>query len=232
MFRWLANLFRRRTPPAPEAPPSPAEVWDEFPLVAWLPADQNPFGVRVLDVRPFTGSVLATTEDAAVAAKFNALRHATGSEHRGRPPADALAADCDLRYPLEGDAPPDGPLFVAEQMEDKWDVSYHDGYLYFARSWTGELIFRAAADFLDGEAVISRVEGSAARSYGEPGFAVQIVDFLMKSHVLGREVPHPLPASFPEDVRALALYSFGEYGRRARFGTRADTTTIRLPEEG
>ena len=36
----------------------------------------------------------------------------------------------------------DGPLFKATVMEDKWDIYFHEGYLLFARSWTGSLIYK------------------------------------------------------------------------------------------
>jgi hypothetical protein len=46
------------------------------------------------------------------------------------------------------------------------------------------------------------------------------IDFLIVSHVFGREIPHPLPSAYfersPED---LALFSFSEFGRRGLYGT-------------
>ena len=122
----------------------------------------------------------------------------------------------------------DGPLFVARQMEDKWDVYLYDGHLYFARSWTGDLVYRAAVEFRGDEAVVTGVEVGRARAGDDPGLAVRAVDFLLKSHVHGREAPHPLPRGLPEDTRALAVYSFGEYGRWAWYGSFEDTTRVRV----
>ena len=56
----------------------------------------------------------------------------------------------------------DGPLFVARQMEDKWDIYLYDGHLYFARSWTGELVFRAVIEFAAPQAVLTTVEANRA----------------------------------------------------------------------
>jgi hypothetical protein len=105
---------------------------DPFSQLNWLEPDQNPFGLRVLDCRPFSTSMISTTKDAAIAAKFTYLRTTTGEEHKGKSPDDALTVRCDLRYPLSSE-PKDGPLFLAEQMEDKWDIYLHDGHLFFAR---------------------------------------------------------------------------------------------------
>jgi hypothetical protein len=119
---------------------------DLFSQLTWLGPDQNPFRMRVLDCRPFSTTMISTTKDPAIAARFNALRRENGEQHRGQHPADPLAVPCVLSYPFNGESR-DGPLFVARQMEDKWDVYLSDSTLYFARSWTGELAFRAAVEF-------------------------------------------------------------------------------------
>jgi hypothetical protein len=200
---------------------------DIFTQLAWLGPDQNPFGMRVLDCRPFSTTMLSATKDPSIAARFSRLRGASGEEHRGRHPEDAVVARRDLAYPFNGESR-DGPLFVARQMEDKWDIYRYDGHLYFARSWTGELVFRAAIEFKEKEAVISEVEASRAKVMDDPGLVVRMVDFLMKTHLYRWEAPHPFPPGFPEDKKTLALYSFSEYGRWAFYGSFEDTTKVRV----
>jgi hypothetical protein len=199
---------------------------DIFSQLAWLEADQSSFGLRVLDCRPFSTAMISTTRDPNIAARFNQLRGSTGEEHRGRHPEDALAVPCDLSYPFGGEGK-DGPLFVARQMEDKWDIYLYDGHLYFARSWTGDLVFRAAVEFREREAVITEVEASRAKVMDQPALAVRMVDFLVKTHLYHKEAPHPFPQGYPEDIRHLALYSFSEYGRWAFYGSFEDTTQVR-----
>src|ERR1700682_3897273 len=104
-----------------------------FTTLTWLGPDENPFHLRVLDCRPFSTTMISATKDAAIAARFSQLRSASGEEHRGRHPEDAVVARCELSYPCNGESR-DGPLFVAQQMEDKWDIYLYDGHLYFARS--------------------------------------------------------------------------------------------------
>jgi hypothetical protein len=218
MFEWLSRLFRRRERPVAQG--------DIFSQLAWLGPDENPFHIRVLDCRPFSTAMISTTQDPSIAARFGQLRSASGEEHRGRHPEDAVVARCELSYPLNSESR-DGPLFLAQQMEDKWDIYLYDGHLYFARSWTGDLVFRAAFECKEKEAVITAVEASRAQVMGDAALAVRAVDFLVKTHLCRQEAPHPFPQGFPEDKKALAVYSFSGYGRWAFYGSFEDTTKAR-----
>ena len=53
--------------------------------------------------------------------------------------------------------------------------------------------------------------------------AVREVDYLIKSHILRRTVPHPLPSTVQKDPNTVALFSFSQYGNICCFGTFADT---------
>jgi hypothetical protein len=75
-----------------------------------------------------------------------------------------------LSYPFNGESK-DGPLFVAQQMEDKWDIYLYESNLYFARSWTGDLVLRAAIVFKEKVAAITEVE--ASRVMDDPALAVR-----------------------------------------------------------
>jgi len=73
---------------------------DLFSQLRWLEPDQNPFGLRVLDCRPFSTTMISSTKDQNIAARFMQLRRASGEEHRGRLPEDAVIARCELIYPF------------------------------------------------------------------------------------------------------------------------------------
>ena len=195
-----------------------------FKMLTWLEPHASRFGVRCLDCRPFSQSMLSTTDDPKIVARFSALRASDGHEHAGMSPSNAVFVETNLTYRYDGDSE-DGPLFVAEVMEDKWDIYLYDGYLYFTRSWTGELVFKARVEFGPGRASVSLVE-IADRAAEDEAFALRQVDFLIKSHVMGREVPHPLPPDMPEEIETIALYSFSSYGRKASFATFEDTTCL------
>ncbi len=192
--------------------------------VRWLEPAESPFGIRVLDCRSLTQTVTAVTQDQAVAESYCRLRGSQGLECRGQVPEGADPIPCDLRYAYAG-AAKDGPLFKAQQMEVKWDIYLHEGFLYFCRSWTGELVFRAGLAITGREAAVSGVEATTTPE--DPSLPVREVDFLIKSHIFGQEAPHPLPASLRPDPREIALYSFSRYGRRALYGSFEDTTRRR-----
>jgi hypothetical protein len=203
---------------------------ETFEQLSWLEQDQNPFGLRVLDCRPFCTTMISTTKDPKIALSFNRLRGSTGVEHRAQHPADPVTVPCLLSYPFRAEST-DGRLFVAGQMEDKWDIYLHDGTLFFARSWTGDLVYRAAIEFRGGEAVVTAAEASRSRVGDDLTLAVRVVDFLVKSHLYRKEVPHPLPHGLLDDKKTIAVYSFSEYGRWGSYACFEDTTTAK-PAQG
>jgi hypothetical protein len=110
-------------------------------------------------------------------------------------------------------------------MEDKWDIYLYRPYLYLARSWTGNLIYRALTHFADDSSSIAEIAYDQSANEN-PEFAVCAVDFLLKSHVLGLVVASPLPPGAPRDPEDIARYSFSEYGRNTAFATFADTRDL------
>ena len=86
----------------------------------WIPANECTFGIEVFDCGEFCQNMASMTSDPDVAAKFVGLRSSNGEEYRGQLPSNPLAIACQLSYPFSGEAN-DGPLFKAEEMEDKWD---------------------------------------------------------------------------------------------------------------
>ncbi len=209
---------KKSTPPASDA----------LSGVHWVSGDDNPFGVDLLDCRSFSQSMLAVTQDSTVAESYATLRGSSGEQYRGRAPEDSRACDCDLHYPHKGDTR-DGPIFKAEAMEDKWDIYLYDGDLYFARSWTGELEYRAHIVFHDDGATVVGVDARRTLVESDPAYPIAAVDYLIRSHLYRLAVPHPLPKSVGQDPRELALFSFSQYGRFGLFGTFAYTTRLQLP---
>lgn len=185
----------------------------------WLSPQENPFRMEILDCRPFAQTMIALTQDPEISARFLQLRRSFGEDLRGCKPEGARHIACHLAYPYQGEVQ-DGAVFKAETMEDKWDIYLYDGYLYFARSWTGDLVFRARLEFQPGLARVTTIETARPN---EDAFLVQQVDYLIKSHLFRREAPHPLPRDFGRDAEKLAVYSFSEYGRRGLYGSLANT---------
>lgn len=201
-----------------------ADERGQRPDLRWLEASQNPFGMRVLDCRPVTRRWLSVTKNPDMAERFATLRSSTGLEHIGKTPSGADRVDCGMDYPFDGGVKA-GPLFRAQEMEDKWDIYLYDGVLYFARSWSGDLAAIARIEFGD----TARITWAAAAMSGNcpdgAPYPIRVVDFLIKSHLHRRIVPHPLPIGLRDDPMQLAGHSMSLFGRWALFATFEDTTT-------
>ena len=178
---------------------------------------ENPFNKRVLDVRPLTWNVVASTTDKAIAEKYLKLRNSDGYDLVGSSPSDALTTKCDLSYPHNGEDLR-GIVFKADSMDVKWDIYIYDSVFYFSRSWSGALIYKARATISDTKIHISSVE--YARGAADAELAVQNVHFLIKTHALGGVYPHAIPKSIPDDPEQIAAYSFSELGNKACYATR------------
>lgn len=105
-------------------------------------------------------------------------------------------------------------------MEEKWDIYLYDGRVYFSRSWTGTLAFVAELTEDDDALRIARIWAPGSN---EPTHSVRQVDYLVKSHLYKRRVPHPLPDDLEKDPDVVAMYSFSQYGRLCSFGSFGDT---------
>src|SRR5262245_45724492 len=189
-------------------------------------AAESPFGVEGWDCRAFTHHMVSTTGNAEIAQRYVQLRSSRGDEYRGKLPVAGRRLSCNLSYrysrPLS-----EGPLFKSEQMEDKWDIYLFDNVLYFARSWTGELLFCAEVVYEIGRLHLTAI---VAGGNHDPAFAHRVVDYLVKSHLQGRDAPHPLPTGLPPVPDQIAAFSFSMFGRRCSFGTYTDTTITELDE--
>lgn len=169
--------------------------------------------------------MVSTTANAEIARRFVQLRPSRGDEYRGQAPAAAHHVSRNLSY-VYPKHPSEGPLFKAEHMEDKWDIYFFDNGLYFARSWSGELAYKAEIRYDAGRMDLTKI---AIGGNQDPIFAPRVVDYLVKSHLLNHDAPHPLPVDLPATPDQIALFSFSMFGRRCSYGTFADTITIQLP---
>lgn len=185
-------------------------------------AADNPYGVDLWDCATFTQSMISTSSDPGVAARFAQLRTATGNEHRNQLPSNASVTDCVLTHPVAHGLS-DGPLFKATEMEDKWDIYFYNPHIYFARSWGGQLMYRATVRCEDQFMIVTQIQFAGDQ---ELEFSRRAVDYLVKTHILGALAPHPLPADLPAAPMQVAAYSFSRFGRRCAFGTYADTTAL------
>jgi hypothetical protein len=104
-----------------------------------------------------TMNVVATTEDRKIAEQYVRLRASDGRELIARQIRDAIRIPTSLRFPHNG-APLEGVVFKSDEMEAKWDIYFYQSIFLFARSWTGELRFRAWASVGPDEIRVTQIE--------------------------------------------------------------------------
>ena len=201
----LETLKKNTASQSEEAPPK----W----LSKYNPC--NPFSLNGFDCHDYVRSLLSTTLNQDVALSFGSLRNSDGQNLRGSRPENAIEIPCMLSYEHGGEIS-EGILFKSAVMEEKWDIYLYDGCVYFCRSWTGKIAFVAEISPVERSLQVSRIW--AADSY-EPALAIQQVDFLIKSHIYKRQVPHPLPSDLQRESDAVGMYSFAQYGRLCSFGS-------------
>ncbi|MCG3126626.1 MAG: hypothetical protein CHACPFDD_01477 [Phycisphaerae bacterium] len=206
---------------------------DLLRLCQWHDADSTPFGVRLFDCRPFCESMISTSADPDVAARFVTGAAAPLSAHAKVPIGGAITATCDLGYPCHRLAE-EGMIVRAEEMEYKWHAYQSDSELLFVRSWTGQLVARGTFRHEKNRwLVVDRVDVDATMCQADPALAAQQFDFLVKAMVYSSLACHPLPPSIPDDATQIAMYSFSVYGRHGGIASFADTlaTPVLLPNQ-
>lgn len=190
----------------------------DLTTVRLLPPQESPFGVSVLDCRPVTQNLVSTTASIDIAARFTSLRSSSGDLLDRIQLPHVLETPNGLRFPFDGAGQPNGPVFRARIMEEKWDLFVRGGRLFCLRSWTGDPVYAAQLVWTTGEWTIAEV--SRAQGIDEdPSRSIQVVDYLVKSHLYNLAAPHPLKTTLRGDDQALAIASFSEFGWRALYGT-------------
>lgn len=201
----------------------PPKVGAECEFKWYDPGAGNPFGIRFLDVRDFTWNVAATTDDRQIAETFNAQRKSDGQDLITANIEEAQSVECSMMFPHNGDVL-EGIVYKADSMDVKWDIYIYDSVFLFARSWTGQLQYRAFAEIGDIYIRINKIE----TSHDHIETAPQAIYFILTTHAMQRVLPHTIPRSTPNDAQQIALLSFNMYGKIACYATYEDIIQIAI----
>ncbi|MEJ2884380.1 hypothetical protein [Pedobacter sp. GR22-6] len=187
--------------------------------------EHNPFNTRILDIRNFTQHMLAFTEDKSVAETFNQQRHSIGQELIGIKMPESKAINVMLVYPHDG-SKIEGAAYKAKCMEDKWDIYGWDNTIYFTRSWTGEVVYRAFINITDTNFAIQKIEYIPDQyNADDQSLVVNNVHFLIKTLAFGSIYPHKVPANLINQ-KDIALYSFNQFGHNCWYATYNDILDV------
>ncbi len=200
----------------------------EKPDLQWFTPEQNPWGVRLLDVRPVTLTMISTSSDPDCAANALSFGRDDGRSFIGAEPVVKRTVPSSLRY-RKPSVLPDGALFKPSVMEHKWALFYLQKQIICVRSWQRKVVAVAettdAGEFLE----VVRIHGVFDEEQEPQEYTARFFDFLIRTHALGLEWPAPLPDE-GEDAWRAAMWCFACFGNLATCAT-PDVLLAGVPEE-
>ena len=185
----------------------------------WIEAKDNPFNVRIFDCREYAINMISSTKNQEIVHNFLQSRKSNGQEYIGKFPEGGAKCNVELNFNTKGKKIPDGILFKAQKMESKWDIYKYADFIFFVRSWTAELVY--VCNYIPTEAgfkVNLVVLDERKINQNDPHFEFKVLEFLIRSHILGLQVPHPLPKELKNENEAILGYSYSIYGNRGYYG--------------
>lgn len=199
--------------------------------VTWIEAEENHWGVRVLDIRPLLArGMIATSTRIAEAVNAMSYGAENGTAFIGCEPESLRLVDIGYKYPLERWLD-DGALFRPKVMEDRWAIFVVHGRLLFVRSWTREVRVIADVELEESSLRVTRAHGFFLRADESEDFTRCALDFLIRAYVLGVAHPAPFPETATEsDLEQLALDTVSAFGPRALFGADAALWPVPSPQ--
>jgi hypothetical protein len=205
------NWFKKRkTQPEPGA--------FQLPPIRWLEPANNPWGVRVLDVRTVTLSWIATSADPLCARNAASYGSDDGTGFIGASPASPVVSSAQIRYRADGMLA-DGVLFVPSVMEHKWAIYFHRKHIIFVRSWLRQVFVVADTQGDADEVIITSLQGTFTGKDEPPSFTARVADYLLRSHALNLVYPAPLLSGIEADPQKAALWCFSLFGNKAQYAT-------------
>jgi hypothetical protein len=190
-------------------------------LLHWIEPTQNDWGVRLLDLRPVTTTMLATSTDPQLASNAVSYNAEDGTTFMDMPPADSTVISSNIIIPIDKMLAP-GVLFNPQTMEHKWAIYYHNNTLIFVRSWLREVLVTAKTVQRENELIIESIQGKFIKEES-PAFTRRIIKFLLISHGINQVVPAPLPPQLAATPKDAALWAFSVYGNIPQVGVFDDT---------
>jgi len=183
----------------------------------WIEASDNCWGVRLLDLQPYTQGMISMSKDPKVAANAVSYHGDDGTSFIGEDPKADGRFEVNISFPVDPILAP-GVLFVPMEMEQKWALFYHDETLIIVRSWLREVVATAETVQKDGRVFIQSVSGGVS-DFDCPEFVKAVVRFLLITHAIGEGHPAPLPTAFESDPQKAGSWAFSMYGNRAHVGS-------------
>lgn len=183
----------------------------------WIDASENPWGIKLLDLRPITQGMLATSQNPQMAANAVSYSSDDGTSFINQEPESGNEITAEISFPVDPILAP-GVLFIPDVMENKWAIFFHQNRIIFVRSWLRKVVVTAETSQQNGRLYIHKVRGQFSGD-DKPEFTRAIVKFLLISHAIGEIFPAPLPNNLSFDLKSAGLWAMSMYGNMAHVGT-------------
>jgi hypothetical protein len=200
----------------PKIEASALETGKEQPILPWLEASRNPWGIRLLDLRPITLNMLSSSKDPLAAQNAISYQGEDGSSFWGIRPDSTRVTETALAFVTEGRLEA-GALFTPNRMEHKWAIYFDGTTISFVRSWQRKVLVIARTSQQENVLTVDSIEGMFTPDES-PAFTKAILVFLLTSNCAKEIVPAPLPQSLSDDTYKAGLWAFSLYGNMAQVG--------------
>ncbi len=181
----------------------------------WIEADQNPWKVQILDLRPISLRMLSSSKDQRMAENAVSYNQEDGLVFLEQTVKSDKSFDTNFSFPID-DTLERGILFIPSEMEQKWAIYYHENKILFIRSWLREVLVIAETTQANNQLSITKIHGEFTEDES-PEFTESMLKFLIHSHVLKEILPAPIPQDLKESTDAAGLWAFSTYGNMAHY---------------
>jgi hypothetical protein len=187
----------------------------------------------VLSTLGFTLNMVATNDNQSVVDCFNESRSNDGMEYETAFIKNAQDYKANIVYPHKG-LNLYGAVFKADSMEVKWDIYAYHSWLYFVKSWTSELVYKAhffkKIDTLVIDKIVTgSIEKMATTPEEKETFAAQNIHSILQTHLMEGVWPYKIPEmmrGIPEEH--IASHMFAQFGSKATIVTYDNVLDIKF----
>ncbi|MBF7090838.1 ankyrin repeat domain-containing protein [Flavobacterium sp. ALJ2] len=184
--------------------------------LSWIPETENPWGHKILDLRPFSQTMISTSENKEMATNAISYNAENGTSFFGQKPVNEKTIKANLSFKTDKILYP-GVLFTPNTMEHKWALYFDGEFLIFVRSWLREILVVAKTTQKENELIVETITGEFTEDES-PEFTKAILNFILISHSIGEIVPALLPIEFQNDTTIACHWAFSTYGNMAQLG--------------
>ena len=182
----------------------------------WINAEQNPWGLKILDLRPISQTMLSTSKDPKMATNAISYSQEDGTTFKDYLPKSERVISSNLTIPTDGKLE-EGVLFNPSTMENKWAIYFMNNRLIFIRNWLREAFVIAKTTQENGQIKITEIRGEFMDNESSK-MTESILMFLLFSHSLNGTIPAPIPKDLSDNTDQAGMWAFSTYGNMAHFG--------------